>query len=132
MTIRNKGYPSGDPVRDRLRRKADQEWDMAGLARQDGDMAMVAMVASMLPANAWEKAFEPFLAEIRKEQGFENVGLQELERAADGLAQQAAWLSAYLGARGANGCGDSGHDAAVKYADKQRRAIRRVLGYTQP
>lgn len=37
MALKNKGYPSGDPQRDRLRRKADQEWDMAGLARQDGD-----------------------------------------------------------------------------------------------
>lgn len=39
MTIRDKGFPSGDPQRDRLRRKANQEWDMAGLARQDGDRA---------------------------------------------------------------------------------------------
>ncbi len=39
MALRNKGYPSGDAMRDRLRRKADQEWDMAGLARQDGDHA---------------------------------------------------------------------------------------------
>lgn len=39
MAIKNKGYPSGDPARDRLRRKADQHWDMAGLARQDGDAA---------------------------------------------------------------------------------------------
>lgn len=39
MALRNKGYPSGDPQRDRLRRKADQEWDMAGLARQDDDHA---------------------------------------------------------------------------------------------
>ena len=28
-----------DPVVDRLRRKSSQEWDMAGLARQDGDVA---------------------------------------------------------------------------------------------
>jgi hypothetical protein len=39
MTIRNKGFPSGNPERDRLRRKADQHWDMAGLARQDRDAA---------------------------------------------------------------------------------------------
>lgn len=39
MAIRNKGYPSGNTERDRLRRKADQEWDMAGLARQDRDSA---------------------------------------------------------------------------------------------
>ena len=28
-----------DPIVDRLRRKSSQAWDMAGLARQDGDMA---------------------------------------------------------------------------------------------
>lgn len=28
---------TGDDYLDRLRRKEDQEWDMAGLARQDGD-----------------------------------------------------------------------------------------------
>jgi hypothetical protein len=39
MALRDKGFPSGDPARDRLRRKANQEWDMAGLARQDGDAA---------------------------------------------------------------------------------------------
>lgn len=38
MTIRDRGYPSGDATADRLRRKANQEWDMAGLARQDGDL----------------------------------------------------------------------------------------------
>jgi hypothetical protein len=41
MAIKN--LIAGKPVTDyhpqiqRLRRKADQEWDMAGLARQDGD-----------------------------------------------------------------------------------------------
>ena len=39
MTIRNaERYAPNDP-RVRLRRKADQHWDMAGLARQDGDKA---------------------------------------------------------------------------------------------
>ena len=27
---------------------------------------------------------------------------------------------------------DNGHDEAVKYADKQRKRIRKVLGYTYP
>lgn len=37
MTIRNAELSSNDPLINRLRRKRDQEWDMAGLARQDGD-----------------------------------------------------------------------------------------------
>lgn len=38
MAIRNAEPRSNDPVLERLRRKRDQAWDMAGLARQDGDM----------------------------------------------------------------------------------------------
>jgi hypothetical protein len=37
MTIRDKGYPSDSPAKDRLRRKANQEWNMARLARQNRD-----------------------------------------------------------------------------------------------
>jgi hypothetical protein len=38
MAIRNAPTKhDGDPGYQRLRRKADQAWDMAGLARQDGD-----------------------------------------------------------------------------------------------
>lgn len=37
MAIRNKETYRDRPELARLRRKADQEWDMAGLARQDGD-----------------------------------------------------------------------------------------------
>lgn len=39
MSIRNadKYDKVNDPVVDRLRRKSSQAWDLAGLARQDGD-----------------------------------------------------------------------------------------------
>ena len=37
-----------DPVVDRLRRKSSQAWDMAGLARQDGDMADCERRVSMI------------------------------------------------------------------------------------
>jgi hypothetical protein len=37
MALRNIRHPNSNEVSDRFRRKADQEWDMAGLARQDGD-----------------------------------------------------------------------------------------------
>jgi hypothetical protein len=38
MTIPNKRPENSSPTSDYYRRKADQEWDMAGLARQDGDL----------------------------------------------------------------------------------------------
>ncbi len=38
MSIKNKEHHS-DPTAQRLARKRDQEWDMAGLARKDGDLA---------------------------------------------------------------------------------------------
>ncbi len=36
--IKDKRHPNANPESDRLRMKANREWDMAGLARQDGDM----------------------------------------------------------------------------------------------
>lgn len=33
------GAPPRNPEAERFLRKADQEWDLAGLARQDGDVA---------------------------------------------------------------------------------------------
>lgn len=37
MAIRNKVPENANEEYHRYRRKADQHWDMAGLARQDGD-----------------------------------------------------------------------------------------------
>lgn len=37
MPIKNKPMSNPTPEKERLRRKANQHWDMAGLARQDGD-----------------------------------------------------------------------------------------------
>jgi hypothetical protein len=38
MTIRDRRPENATPEYDRYRRKSNQEWDLAGLARQDGDM----------------------------------------------------------------------------------------------
>lgn len=48
------------------------------------------------------------------------------------IAQAAARMSAYLTMRGAAGCGDHGHVAAVKHSNKRIRAVRKALGYTYP
>lgn len=58
--------------------------------------------------------------------------LQDMERECDALCQRAAWLSTYLGARGADGCGDHGDSHARQYADKQVKRIRKTIGYTYP
>jgi hypothetical protein len=58
--------------------------------------------------------------------------LQEMERECDALIQRASLLSTYLGARGADGCGDHGHEVALRYAQKQVKRIRKAIGYTYP
>lgn len=60
------------------------------------------------------------------------VSAQDIERAADMMTQDAAFLSAYAGARGANGFGDHGHAAAVEAGRKTLKKVRKALGYLQP
>lgn len=48
------------------------------------------------------------------------------------LAMNAIWKSAYLDARYGSGCGDQGHESAVKAANKATVGLRRVLGFTYP
>lgn len=48
------------------------------------------------------------------------------------VAARAAHASRYLMHRGAAGCGDSGHDEALKDADRGNKAMRKVLGYSYP
>lgn len=58
--------------------------------------------------------------------------LQCLEKEAAAVSQRAAWVSEYLSLRGASGCGDHGHDEAVKGANKYLKKVRKALGYTYP
>ena len=48
------------------------------------------------------------------------------------LALKAGELSHYLGHRGAFGSGDHGHDDAMKAMHKQRKKLRKALGYSYP
>jgi hypothetical protein len=54
---------------------------------------------------------------------------REIERKADIIAIRTAQISAYFGARGANGCGDNGHEEAMKDVKEMRKDIRHALGY---
>lgn len=49
--------------------------------------------------------------------------------ALDAIAERAARVAAYLEARGGRGCGDSGHDAGVKAANRAARLVRKARGY---
>jgi hypothetical protein len=50
----------------------------------------------------------------------------------ESMATSAVWRSVYLDARYGHGCGDQGHGAAVKKANKVLVGLRKVLGYTYP
>ena len=48
---------------------------------------------------------------------------QKAERYLEGIAYRAAGFAAYLGERCGHGCGDQGHERAVKAANKARKAV---------
>jgi len=58
--------------------------------------------------------------------------MNELVSYAIQLATVATELAAYLSMRGGSGCGDAGDEAAWKQVAKERRKIRKVLGYSYP
>lgn len=45
------------------------------------------------------------------------------------ISDRAAFVSQYLGERHGYGCGDQGHDDAVKAANKARRKVRNAFGF---
>lgn len=64
-----------------------------------------------------------------------NLRSGELSEMSDYLTNRAtllAELAEYLDNRGGNGCGDSGHENAMKKAQKERKRIRKALGYSYP
>lgn len=52
-----------DPIVDRLRRKSSQHWDMAGLARQDGDKADEERHTKL--ARQFDQELADYLKEVR-------------------------------------------------------------------
>ncbi len=59
----------------------------------------------------------------------------ELLELSDMLTSRAvlfAELAKYLDYRGGAGLGDSGHEIAMKKAQKRRRKVRKALGYSYP
>lgn len=69
------------------------------------------------------------------EEDLEGVSDQDFERLsnlATEKALQLALLSIYLGHRGGFGCGDHGHDGAIRAMNKERKKIRWALCYSYP
>lgn len=58
--------------------------------------------------------------------------VSETDRRISNNITQLAWVQAYVGARGANGCGDSGPNHAYHCAEKHTKRVRKTVGYTIP
>lgn len=58
--------------------------------------------------------------------------LQGAEQELSALIQRATLLEAYLSHRWNTGCGDQGHAASAKRANKTVVGVRRVLGFAYP
>jgi hypothetical protein len=57
--------------------------------------------------------------------------LQDVTNWLEGQMQYHARIWAYLSARHGSGCGDQGHDEAVKQQNKAVCHVRRMIGFTQ-
>jgi len=116
-------------MRDRIL-KAEARALTASRKSQTGTLRHVAM--SEIERRTWALMKAGHIDIERICDGIAGRDAQEIGRTADWMAQRAAFLSAYADARGASGCGDSGHDRAIRTAQKQLKAIRKTLGYTYP
>lgn len=74
------------------------------------------------PRNEWGKWFE----------NINSGDASSIDDYACSLSVIAAEISAYACMRGGNGCGDHGHDAAMKAVEKKRKRVRKALGYSYP
>jgi len=58
--------------------------------------------------------------------------LQDIETELAALVQRAALLHSYVAHRYNTGCGDQGHTASAKAANRNHITIRKALGFTYP
>ncbi len=58
--------------------------------------------------------------------------LQEIEGELSGLVQRAALLHEYIAHRFNTGCGDQGHEASAKHANRTLVKIRKAMGFSYP
>ena len=62
--------------------------------------------------------------------GWNTTERREADEQLEALAVAAVWRSTYFYMRHGAGCGDQGHEAAVKEANKITARVRKVLGYS--
>ena len=86
------------------------------------DKHATVMAVMRQPRGTWETAVVDM----------SHANMNELVSYAIQLATVATELAAYLSMRGGSGCGDAGDEAAWKQVAKERRKIRKVLGYSYP
>jgi hypothetical protein len=58
--------------------------------------------------------------------------LQEIEGELSAMIQRATLLEAYLSHRYNTGCGDQGHEASAKHAQRTLVKVRKALGFSYP
>ncbi len=62
--------------------------------------------------------------------GFTQQQRNDMARELEAIAAYAAFAAGYLASRSGEGCGDQGHAAALKAANRARRLTRGAFGYT--
>lgn len=54
----------------------------------------------------------------------------DIAKVLEGFAEKAALVAEYMNYRIGFGCGDQGHESAVKAANKARKSVRKAFGYS--
>lgn len=79
-------------------------------------------MAMNLSRNEWDE----FISSL------DESSIAQIEKTASSLSVLCAEIAEYTGQRGGYGCFDSGHEKALREAQKIRKRIRRGLGYLKP
>jgi hypothetical protein len=95
----------------------------------DAELKSIIFTLVSQGTNDWN---DQIIDEVNNEQLYSSGELKELSKQASYLSEQLAVISEYLDWRGGGGCGDHGHDDALKKAEKRRKKVRKALGYTYP
>lgn len=72
----------------------------------------------------------PLVAMQTLADGWNTTERREADEQLEALTCDAVWRSTYMYMRHGAGCGDQGHEAAVKEANKITARVRKVLGYS--
>jgi hypothetical protein len=81
---------------------------------------------------AYYQAQELLDTPLSKFDSLPSRGTQDLASELNALVQKAVLLAAYLDHRYNTGCGDQGHAASAKKANRALKLVRKALGFTYP